>query len=458
MSGSYDTPSWPDPGQSAQEPPAPPLPWSGQGGQGDQGGYGGYGTPPGGYGERGSYGGHGGYGGYGYPPGSYPPGGYGPGGGYGGYGGYGGPGGYGMPPRPRRASRVRRALAVAVAAAAVGAASTFFGMQHSAGQPGGAVLTTAQVASKVDPGLVDIVTTLGFQQARAAGTGMVLTPSGKVLTNNHVIEGATSITATDIGNGQTYKAKVVGYDRSHDVAVLQLVRASGLQTVTLGDSSDTVSGQRVVAIGNAEGKGGRPSVVTGQVVSLGASITASDESAGTSERLTGLIRHNAPIQPGDSGGPLVDRSGEVIGMDTAASAQDFQFSGGSAQAFAIPIDQAESIAGQISSGKESATVHLGETGFVGVQVESDSQARSAGLPAGAGALIAGVIPGAPAGKAGIVGGDVITSVDGHHVTGPMSLQLALQRHHPGDKVTLSWADQSGRSHTATLTLEAGPAG
>lgn len=445
MSGSYDTPTWPDPGQPAHQPPAPPPGWSGQGGQGDQGGYGGYSAPLGGYSQQG------GYGGYNYPPGNYPPGNYPP-------GGYGAPGGYGTPPRRRRKSRVRRALAVAAAAAAVGAASTFFGMQHSGGQPGGAVLTTAQVAGKVDPGLVDIVTTLGFQQAKAAGTGMVLTPSGKVLTNNHVIEGATSIIATDIGNGRSYTAKVVGYDRSHDVAVLQLKKASGLRTVTLGDSSAAVPGQKVVAIGNAEGKGGRPSVVTGQIVSLDASITASDESAGTAEKLTGLIRHDAPIQPGDSGGPLVNRSGEVIGMDTAASSQDFQFSGGGTQAYAIPMAQAEGIVNQISAGKASATVHLGATGFVGVQVESDSAARQAGVPANSGALIGGVISGAPASEAGIAAGDVITAVDGHHITGPMSLQLILQGHHPGDKVTITWSDQSSRSQTATVTLEGGPAG
>ncbi len=453
MSSSYDTPTWPDPGQPAPQQ-QPPAGWPGQGtaqgGQGDQGGYGGYGAPPGGYGQPG------GHGGYGYPPGSYPPGSYPPGS----YppGAYGYPGGYGMPPGRRRGSRVRRALAVAAAAAAIGAASTFFGMQHSGGQPGGAVLTTAQVAGKVDPGLVDIVTTLGFQQAKAAGTGMVLTPSGKVLTNNHVIEGATSIIATDIGNGRSYTARVVGYDRSHDVAVLQLKNATGLQTVALGDSSAAAPGQRVVAIGNAEGKGGRPSVVTGQIVSLGASITASDESAGTAEKLTGLIRHDAPIQPGDSGGPLVDRSGEVIGMDTAASSQDFQFSGGSDPGLRDPdrpgrghreSDQRREGVGDRAPRRDRLRRSAG-----GVR----QRGQAGGLPANGGALISGVISGAPASKAGMTGGDVITAVDGHHVTGPMSLQLTLQGHHPGDKVSITWSDQTGRSHTATVTLEGGPAG
>ncbi len=457
MSGNYDPPAWatdsgqPQPPQPQPAPPPPPPSWSGPGGQSDPGGYGGYGGAPGNFGPPpGDYGGHsggGGYGGYGGYTGS-PPGGY-------GMRGPGGPGGGRKPP-----NRLRRGFVVAVVAAAVGAGSTFLGLNGTDGLTGGTVLTTAQVASKVDPGLVDIDTTLGYQQARAAGTGMVLTSSGEILTNNHVIEGATQITATDIGNGRTYKAKVVGYDRSHDVAVIRLINASGLQTVTLGRSSSATPGQKVVALGNAEGKGGTPSVATGQIISLDASITASDESAGTSEKLTGLIRHNAPIQPGDSGGPLADTSGEVIGMDTAASSSDFQIQGGTSQtqAFSIPIDEAEAIADQIVAGKASDTVHIGATGFAGLQVSSDSNAAANGVPAGSGALIEGVIAGSPANESGLGQGDVITSVDGQHVTSALTLQTTLQGHHPGDKVSIDWTDQSGQSHTATLRLASGPAG
>ena len=322
------------------------------------------------------------------------------------------------------------------------------------------MLTTAQVAAKVDPALVDINTTLGFQQERAAGTGLVLTSDGEILTNNHVIQGATAITATDIGNGHTYQAKVVGYDRSHNVAVIRLVAASGLQTVTLGNSSSAAAGQKVVALGNAGGKGGTPSVVSGHVTGLDASITASDSSAGTSEKLTGLIRHNAPIQPGDSGGALANNTGEVIGINTAASSRDFQFSGGTqaTEAFAIPINQALSIARQIDAGQASSTIHIGATGFVGVEVTSSSQAQSQGVPAGSGALIAGVISGGPARRAGLVAGDVITSVDGQHISSPTTLQTVLQRHHPSDRVQIGWKDQSGQTHTATIQLTTGPAG
>ena len=183
---------------------------------------------------------------------------------------------------------------------------------------GSSTLTTAQIATKVDPGLVDVVSTLGYQNGEAAGTGMVLTSTGEVLTNNHVIDGATSVKVRDVGNGRTYSAKVVGYDKTHDVAVLQLVNASGLTTVSLS-SSGVQNGQKVVALGNALGKGGTPSVATGKVTATGRTITASDEDAGNAEQLHGLIQTNAGIQPGDSGGALVNTQGDIVGMNTAAS-------------------------------------------------------------------------------------------------------------------------------------------
>jgi S1-C subfamily serine protease len=251
-------------------------------------------------------------------------------------------------------------------------------------------LTTPQIAAKVDPGLVDVVTTLGYQGGKAAGTGMVLTSTGEVLTNNHVIDGATSIKATDVGNGRTYTAKVVGYDKTHDVAVLQLQNASGLQTVTLS-SAGPQTGQKVVALGNALGKGGTPSVVSGRITGLGQSITASDEGAGDAEQLTGMIGHNAPIQPGDSGGPLANAEGEVIGMDTAASASSASGSpsqSGQAQtatqAFAIPIARASSIAGQIEAGRSSSTVHIGATAFLGVETSPSGLGSAGGSFPGSG--------------------------------------------------------------------------
>ena len=360
--------------------------------------------------------------------------------------GYGGGGGG----RPTR--RVPRLL-VAATAAAVGLA-TFLGL-HDAGlvMATPAPLTTAQIAAKVSPGLVDVVSTLGYQQAKGAGTGMVLTSSGEVLTNNHVIDGATSISVTDIGNGRTYSASVVGYDQHHDVAVLQLHGASGLQTVSLGNSSSAAVGQRVVALGNAGGKGGAPSVVTGKIAGTGASIGAADQLAGTVEQLHGLIAHNAAIQPGDSGGPLVNRYGQVIGIDTAGGRSQ----SGQTQGFAIPINQAVATARQIAAGTSSATVHIGPTGLMGVQVMHASQAAANGVPAGSGAAVSGVLPSSPAAAAGLAGGDVITSVNGQRVTSPEGLQSALEPHHPGDQITVGWTDQQGQAHSGTVTLITGPA-
>src|SRR5215813_2698236 len=326
---------------------------------------------------------------------------------------------------------------------------------------GNTILTTSQVAAQTNPGLVDVVSTLGLQQAASAGTGLVLTSSGEILTNNHVIKGATSIRVTDIGNGRTYPAKVVGYNQSKDIAVLQLVGASGLQTVALGDSSTVKVGDKVVALGNAGGKGGTPSLAVGKVAGLGAAINASDGGAGTVEHLTGLIRHSAPIQPGDSGGPLVSNTGKVIGIDTAGSSSaGFQFQGGQSQAtqaFAVPINEAVAVAHQIEAGQASATVHIGATGILGVGVTPADQAAANGVPTGAGAVIAQVVPGMPAARAGLAAGDVITSAGGHQISSPSALQAAMEGHHPGDSVRIGWTDQFGQTHFATLILANGPA-
>ncbi|HTT54417.1 MAG TPA: trypsin-like peptidase domain-containing protein [Streptosporangiaceae bacterium] len=411
---------------------------------------------PGGYGP-------GGYGPGGYGPGGYGPGGYGPGG-YGpGYPAFGGGPGDGRRTRRRRMlfAGGSAAIVAALAVAGFSAANAF----------GSSTLTTAQISSKVDPGLVDITTNLGYQQERAAGTGMVLTSSGEVLTNNHVIRGATQIKARDVGNGHTYTAKVVGYDQTDDVAILQLKNASGLQTVSLSSSAAGV-GDKVVALGNALGKGGTPAVATGKVTQLGQSITASDESAGTAEQLHGMIQTNAPIQPGDSGGALVNRSGQIVGMNTAASSNisttGFSSQGQTAtQAFAIPISKATTIANQIEAGRASSTVHIGATAFLGVQVTSGSTGGFGGFggfggsgsggTTASGAGVAGVVSGSAAAQAGLTQGDAITSVAGHTVTSPSGIAPVLAKYHPGSKISISWTDQAGQSHSTTVTLTTGPA-
>jgi S1-C subfamily serine protease len=464
MSAVYGEPGYAGPGQSGTGPSE-----TGQGGYGTSGyGQGGYGQGQGGQGQGGYGQGQGGYGSYGGESGGY--GGYGPG-----PGGYGsGPGGYGPgEPDGRRQRRHRFMLAGASAGAAAVLAVVGLGAMNTFGS---STLTTSQIAAKVDPGLVDVVSTLGYQNGEAAGTGQVLTSTGEVLTNNHVIDGATSIKVRDVGNGHTYGAKVVGYDKTHDVAVLQLVNASGLTTVSLS-SSGVQGGQKVVALGNALGKGGTPSVATGKVTATGRTITASDEDAGNAEQLHGLIQTNAGIQPGDSGGPLVNTAGEVVGMNTAASSNISTTAFGTqskkpaTQAFAIPISHATAIVDQIEAGQASSTVHIGASAFLGVEVSSSSAGSTGGdgSPYGgyfgngdgsstvSGATVAGAVSGSAAAQAGLTQGDVITSVAGHTVTSPTGVSSALAHHHPGDKVSISWTDQTGQSHTATVQLGAGPA-
>ena len=414
-------------------------------------------------------------------------------------------GAYPVPEPPRR-SRGRHALgltATAVVALAVGAGAGI-GLSQGGSTPTGnatatskTMLTTSQIASRVDPGLVDVTSTLGYEGATAMGTGIVLTSNGEILTNNHVVNGATSVSVTDIGNGKTYKATVVGYDESHDVAVLQLSGASGLTTATTGNSSTVKVGDSVVGLGNAGGTGGTPSVAPGSVTALNQSITASDEGSGSSEQLSGLIETNADIQPGDSGGPLVNSYGQIVGMDTAASTSGSQAggnggsgngfggfgsgfggsggSGGSGsefggsgssgsgstgssssgqasttQGFAIPIDTALSVAAQIEGGQASSTVHIGATAFLGLEIASSDQQGSSGV------ALAGAASGTPAATAGLGQGDVITSLAGQSVSTGTDIQNILVGHHPGDQISIGWTDASGQSHTATVTLASGP--
>jgi S1-C subfamily serine protease len=424
---------------------------------------------------------------YGYPnPQAYPAGpGPAAGSAYPGGAWYAGGPGYGEPPMPPRRSHKKGLIATgAVALLAGGALGGLIGsMNHTvAGTVTAAsktALSASEIASRVDPALVDVVSTLGYQGATAAGTGIVLSSDGEVLTNNHVIDGATSIKVTDIGNGKTYTAKVVGYNASHDVAVIQLQGASGLTTANLGDSSTVQTGDNVTALGNALGKGGTPSVASGTVTALNQSITASDEGSSFSEQLTGLIETNAPIQPGDSGGSLVNAYGQVIGMDTAASSnsQLQDQSSTATQAYAIPINEAVSIAKQIESGTTTADVHIGATAFLGLELGSSSSGSgssdgSGGFggfggfggssdPSGQGSTsglnVAGTVSGSPAANAGIAAGDTITAIAGQSVSSAQDVAHALVKHHPGDSISVSWVDQSGQSHTANLTLTSGPA-
>ncbi|HEX5173667.1 MAG TPA: trypsin-like peptidase domain-containing protein [Gaiellaceae bacterium] len=307
-----------------------------------------------------------------------------------------------------------------------------------AASPAGAA---GHAADKVSPnvGIVDIYTTLGFQSGAAAGTGMIVSRSGEVLTNNHVIAGAAKFKVVDVTTHRTYSARVVGYSLARDVAVLQLAHATGLRTVTLGAGTRLRVGQRVAARGNAQGRGGLPKVAHGEIIALHQQIVAKDES-GDTETLNNTIATNAPVVPGYSGGPLQDARHRVLGIVTAGSTS------GVHRGFAIPISQALALARKIESGRSSATVHVGPTAFLGVQLEDGA----------AGARIAKVLAHQPAAAAGLVAGDVITSLNGAAISSPADVRRAVVSLVPGKSVTIGWTDTKSIARTGTITPASGP--
>jgi S1-C subfamily serine protease len=310
------------------------------------------------------------------------------------------------------------------------------------------------IAAKVDPAIVNINTTLA--NGRAAGTGMLISSDGEILTNNHVIADATSIKVVIGGKGDSHNAKVVGYDVSHDVALLKITDdVKDLPTIVFGDPSKVKVGDPVVAIGNAGGVGGTPSATSGQVTLLDQQVTASD-GQGNQETLEGMIQIDAPIQPGDSGGALINSDGQIIGMNTAAAGSgrfNFNTPTTSNVGFAIPIDAAVHIISQIRSGKETDTVFIGERGLLGVQIE-DLNGQSA--PVSSGAFVEQVQSDSGADHAGIEAGAVVTEVDGKPVTDSTSLRAALSHFHSGESVKVVWVDSSGGQHEANVTLVPGP--
>ncbi len=466
---------------------------------------------------------------------------------YSGYGGYGQPpsGDYGHtaplppmppPPPPRRRVGLLSYLAVAVAAGALGAgtvvalyhpaASSSVSAQPSAPVPlpstavpapgNGGTGAVSGSMSQVEQGIVIINTTLQYSSEQAAGTGMVINAgSGLVLTNNHVIENATKITATVAVTGQNFQAKVVGYDVTGDIALIQLQHPSGLHQVPLGDSARIKVGDAVTALGNAEG---RSEIIpaAGHITGVNRSITASDQGGAVqSETLHGMLQTDAGIVSGDSGGPLVNAAGQVIGMDTAGN--DVRFPDQQAAAgFAIPVNTALSVASEIAAGHASSTISIGYPPFIGVYVgqgtSSDPQQQAAAqqqqqnngfggngfggngfggngfggngsagdgsagsgpgqscytndsnlptpstiAPVSSGTLVVGTICSGPAAAAGMAAGSVITSLNGQTVGAPQSLHTQLTKYRPGDAVSLTWVTPSGQHRTANVTLTAGP--
>jgi len=392
-------------------------------------------------------------------------------------------------------------LTVAALSAATGVGATVVA-QHVMGTDGGAAGTPRAAAAEqyeamddqavykqVEPGVVDVTSNLQYLQETAKGTGFVIdAANGLVLTNNHVIDQATSVTVTLVTSGKSYQARILGYDAADDVALLQ-VRGAALTAVRTGDSSLVHVGMPVLAIGNEAGQGGLPTVAPGVISSLGRTIVASDQSSGLVETLHGMFQTSADIRPGDSGGPLADASGRVIGIDTAAGGSTV-YSG-----YAIPINQALPIARQIAAGQpggpgQASRVQIGLPAFLGVllpdsassdpkqqdsqELRQDGAVSSGGracsstsdipaapahvAPVRSGALVGGVLCGTPADQAGILTGDVITSVAGQQISSPGSLTALLHRCHPGSVIPLAWTGPDGSLHAAAVTLTAGPAG
>jgi len=452
------------------------------------------------------------------------------------YSGYGQPpyGGYGatspLPPMPPRPPRSRIGLlsyvAVALVAGALGAGSVV-ALYHPASNstataqptshgvapqplPTGAIPQPSNLApapgteapgvvSKVEPGLVIINTALQYNGEEAAGTGMVITSGGLVLTNNHVIEDSTRITATVVSTGRTYQAQVVGYDVTGDIALIKLEGASGLHTIPIGSSATLKTGQTVIAMGNAEGQSMIIPAI-GTITALNQTITASNQ-GGTvsSETLHGMIETNADVVSGDSGGPLSNTSGQVIGMDTAGNSVRFQSQ--SVAGFAIPINTALAIAREIDAGQASSTISIGYPPFMGIYIaqgsdsspqgQADQQAQGGGFsgggfggggfggsgngssgcytndggglpapssiaPVSSGTLILGVICGGPAAGAGITSGSVITAVNGQAIGGPGDLTSVVSKYAPGTTISVTWVNPSGQRTTSSIRLTSGP--
>ena len=361
--------------------------------------------------------------------------------------------------------------------------------------PGSAAAAKAQGSSRplsartvydlVSPSVVDITATLGYNDETASGTGFFVDPrDGLVLTNNHVIRDATSVTVSIPGQ-RSYQAQIVGADTSADIAVLRIAPLPGAPTAPIGDSTTVSVGSPVVAIGNRAGAGGPPVLAAGVISATGRTIAAADGASGFTETLHNMLQTTAKIQPGDSGGPLADSAGVVIGVDTAAGA------GGAEAGYAIPINTAMNAERQIVSGHPSPGISLGVRGFLGVIVPSTTapspraQAAEertlgtepassgpqigclpteagAGVPAvvapvSSGALVDGVLCGTAADAAGLTAGDVIITANGRAVSSPDALTAIVNACRPGSVVEFTWVSPADATRTSRIRLDPAPA-
>lgn len=367
------------------------------------------------------------------------------------------------PPPPHRGQGLFAVLLAAFTAIAVIGAG-YFGYQLAHDSESGRTGVTAtnevtrsvdidsdSIAARLDDSIVNITTRLSTGE-RAAGTGIIVSSDGLVLTNNHVIADSTAISTENEATGEEATARVLGYDVSNDVAVLRINGASGLTTAPIGNAASVRVGDAIVGLGNAGGRGGAPSVAPGVVTALNRTITATDSSGEDAETLTGMIQVDAGIQPGDSGGPLVNARGRVVGINAAASDPRMRFGfpgGNSSEGFAIPIQRALTIADAITSGRGGGTIHVGaHRGLLGIQVRDDSTSD--------GALVVGVQSGSGADDAGIVAGDLVVGVGTTPIGSATDLTHAMAVTGPGDRVRVTWIDENGDQHRATIVLASGP--
>ncbi len=287
-------------------------------------------------------------------------------------------------------------------------------------------------------GLVRIASTLKYQDGRAAGTGMILTSGGEVVTNHHVVEGSTGLQVTVMSTGRTYRASVVGTDAEDDVAVLQLRNASGLQTIT-PDTDGISIGDAVTAVGDAGGDTSTLSAAAGKILATGQNITTRSAGSAAGERLRGLLKISSDVISGDSGGATYDDQGEVVGMTTAASSGTSDVVG-----YAIPIAKVVRIAADLEDGTQNARYEYGSPAFLGIGLGGSS--TRVGI----------VYPRTPAARAGITPGVKVTRVGSTRVHTAAQLRSAVTAYSPGDRVRLGWTDAAGTSHIASITLMAGP--
>lgn len=368
-----------------------------------------------------------------------------------------------------RASRIRHmvlAALIAVALVATGSALTLAGRAMTSPSPtraaaGPAVpllrspaIDTAKVTRLVDPAVVDVDTVASTPAGptNVAGTGMIVTSNGYVVTNNHVVRGATVIKVMIPGHKHHYLASFVGADPASDVAVIRIIDGPPrLPTVSFANSAHLQVGESVLAIGNSLGLGGTPSVTAGIISALDRSITATSETGADAEHLRGMIEADAPIAPGNSGGPLVDAAGEVVGMNTAALSADRKLA--SAVAFALPIDRVVEISRALISGQHRAGFVLGRAAYLGIE---GSTVALVAQPAKAAVNIVQVEPGTPASRLGLEPGDLILRVGGVPTTSMRQLSGLIAARRPGDRVTIAF-EAGGIDRTATVRLVAGPA-